>query len=258
MSKLVAVTAVYGTHHIPFVKVLVESLRRVGVARDDIAVMTADVPAEFAVWLHARSVNIRIRAPERLDGERPVKVARKLVAWCEALDAVKNGERVVFLDADTMVNKPLDAAFDHEFDVAYTTRPGRWPINSGVVFARMSADVRLFFKEWRDCTEWILADDEAYAVAVAHYGAADQASLAMTVVQPQHWGTSFKALPCSTWNDTTCANPKAAIWHMKGCLPLLLRERPYGPEYGDERKPEDCEPVFDVWRQIHASLQEGS
>ena len=243
------VTAIYGTRHLPFLVVLLESLRRIGVDRP--VVVAADVGCGMKRL--PGSPEIVSIDGEQFGEERYLRVSRKLRAWCVGLAACRDGDAVAFLDADTMVLRPLEAAFAEEFDVAYTARDGKWPVNSGVVFARVSGHVVGFFAAWRGLTEWVLDDVERNQVAVDHFGGADQAALMMAVAM--HRGNAalkFVALPGSVWNETRCRTDveSVAIAHLKGCLQLLLRQRDYGPHLGDERSPEACEGLFGIWREM--------
>lgn len=242
------ITACYGEAHVPFARVLLESLRRVGgcevvlvVDREALALIpTGEAPREPIVFT----------AP---GGGRVAKVAGKLRAWSLGLAAaVTDGAHVAFLDSDTLVTRSLEPAFVAPFGVAHTLRHRRWPINSGVVFARVNEDVRRWMCAWRLFAEALLDADQRNP-SVDLWGAVDQAalvaSLAMYELHAEGLGFPVVPLPAIEWNQDwpDADNPAPAIWHLKGLLPVLLGQETL-PE-GDPRQP-----GVEAWQAIWRSL----
>lgn len=261
MRGVTVVTAVYGEGHVPFMGALLNSLWEAQVSR--VVLVHAELSSVARKELLDTYPNTEpIDARGNFSSIRATRVARKLLAWREGSRAVPDGQALVFLDADTLVNSmwqgegsALEAPFATAFDVALTVRRGPWMYNSGVVYFRLSAPVRDFLDTWCDLTEWALLHEE---LGRGKWGAADQASLVMAKAlfvgkEP----LSFVHLPGSVYNCEDCVPllPRVAIFHFKGCLPLLLGQRPYGPEYGDSRVPAACEPSFNLWRSAHAAFR---
>ena len=106
---------------------------------------------------------------------------------------------------------------------------------------------------WARETEHWLSSPRRVQGAIDAHGAPDQAALAVCLSKMEDGGgLSVQKFRADVWNHDTCPAggvlDNIGILHLKGCLPLLLQTRSYGPEYGDERSPSDCEPAFALWR----------
>lgn len=109
---------------------------------------------------------------------------QKMAHWCAAVDALPDGAEAVLLDIDTLIVRPLDDVWDLPFDVAYTTKAGtRVPINTGVLFVRVSPASRAFLATWRDLQVAMLANgaDEATRAWRSLMIGLNQAALAATL-----------------------------------------------------------------------------
>jgi len=234
---LQVVTAVYGTRHAPFLRVLLESLQRVGYRPKNLWVVT-DAPETVP-----RGSAQAILLPDPTVGDNPpCPKSRKVVAWAAAADRLLDGP-TVFLDADTLVQRPLAAAFSDRWEVGITVRLGRWPINSGVVFAHLASATRDWLGTWRDLTLWLEQGARA-AHAQGTWGGLDQAALSASLDLHR---LRVGHLPCARWNQGE--NPddiaEPAVLHYKGLLPFLLGDKQLGP--GDERDPVTFEPMRRLW-----------
>lgn len=240
--KTQVVIALYGEKHLTYLKVLVESLHRVG--HREIRVVCSDVELD--------GLDVTVQ-PFQLDlnDDRKDRIARKLTIWNWGFDKCEDGDDVVFLDADTMVVKPLSPAFNCTFDVAHTTRyDRRWSINTGVVFVRVSQKTRKWFRTWRDMSAWAYESKERRQTAVGQWGHVDQATmLASLEMHKGTGGLEVETLPAQIWNEdrvTQCPDD-VAVFHFKGVLNLLLK--PYEEsDNGDQRLRRD---QFEQWRKIY-------
>ncbi|MDP3767154.1 MAG: hypothetical protein Q8S13_03990 [Dehalococcoidia bacterium] len=223
---ITAITACYGQTHAPYARVLIESLRRVGGART--VLVHADLDLAPFTWVDVR-VPIDLA---RVQGDRTTRVARKLAAWEAGLTTCANGDRVAFLDADTIALRALDGAFARPFDVAHTLHAGRrWSVNSGVVFARVSDRVRAWIADWRALAEWILTDPDRVQRAVDRWGAADQAALVAALrLHDGYDGLVVAQARGEVWNEEweSADFSNVAIWHLKGLLPVLVEGQEIG------------------------------
>ncbi len=102
---------------------------------------------------------------------------RKLERWTELVTASQDGDRLLLMDADTMVLRPIDDVWDEAFDLAYTTRhSGRFPLNGGVLFVRVSHGIRAFFARWCDENTRMLHDRAHHATWQRRYAGINQAA----------------------------------------------------------------------------------
>jgi hypothetical protein len=169
--------------------------------------------------------------------KRDVGNTRKLDAWAAAIAAAVPGDRVLLLDADTLVRRPLDEVWDAPFDVAYTTKPveARHPFNGGVIFLRVSAATQAFMATWARENRRMLDDPSHHQVWRPAFGGINQSALGMLLKQGGH-GLQVKRLPCAEWNledeHWDVFDPdRARIVHYKSDLQRALfgkAERTYG------------------------------
>jgi hypothetical protein len=133
--------------------------------------------------------------------KRDVGNTRKLDAWAAAVAVAAPGDRVLLLDADTLVRRPLDEVWDAPFDLAYTTKPieARHPFNGGVIFLRVSAATQAFMATWARENRRMLDDPSHHQVWRPAFGGINQSALGMLLKQGGH-GLQIKRLPCAEWN----------------------------------------------------------
>lgn len=141
--------------------------------------------------------------------------AHKQAYWAEAVNRAPDGARILLIDADTAILRPLDGAWSHEFDFAYTIRVGsRFPLNGGVVFLRVNDKTREFMRRWHERTSINLADPNARTTWRRDYGGVAQAALVTLLNQRDH-GLALRKLHCVEWN---CED---SSWH--AFAPMVTR-----------------------------------
>jgi len=190
---------------------------------------------EFGARRHCAGWDVDVR---RIDPPHPTNAlsankignTRKLDWWAEQVEGAADGAQLLLIDTDTMVLGPLDAAWAEEFDFAYTFRDGqvtgRFPLNAGVVFLRVSAPVRAFVSRWRDENRRMLGDARYHAPWYRQFGGMNQSALGKMLSEgaDRALGVRLGRLPCATWNceNSTWArfDPTTRIVHLKNGLRL--------------------------------------
>lgn len=154
---------------------------------------------------------------------------QKLDAWAAAVGAAADGERILLIDADTMIARPLDDVWADSFDLAYTVRPlrTRLPLNAGVIFLRVSDRTRAFLARWRDENRRMLRDRLHHQAWRTRYGGINQAALGAVLESEAVRGVSLLQLPCVEWNceDSTWADfdpNRTRIVHLKSSLRMAV------------------------------------
>lgn len=151
----------------------------------------------------------------------------KLTAWTDVVCSAPDGDRIALLDADMMVLRPLDCVWDHEFDVAYTTKPVvRLPINGGVVFVRVNDRSRAFMRQWLEINTRLYHDPSEHKQWRAAFGGMNQAALGCLLNTPceyeAHSYAALLELPCAEWNacneDLWSKHSMARVVHIKSNL----------------------------------------
>ncbi|MGE3472087.1 MAG: hypothetical protein AB7O28_17160 [Vicinamibacterales bacterium] len=125
---------------------------------------------------------------------------QKMEHWHDAVAAAPDDARMLLIDADTMILRPLDDIWDRAFDFAYTTKETRFPFNSGVVFLRVTPAVREFMRIWRDENVRMLGDARHHTVWRRKYGGINQASLGHALETGRTTALRILSLPCLEWN----------------------------------------------------------
>lgn len=155
---------------------------------------------------------------------------QKMECWADAVHASPDGARLLLIDVDTFIVRPLDDAWSFDFDVAYTVKDGVIPFNSGVVFVRVNARSRAFIEEWRAANRRMLGDRIFHEEWRSkkhdgkHYGGINQASLGYLLHHPELIAECrLLELPCLEWNceDTSWDrfDPRVTrIVHVKSAL----------------------------------------
>lgn len=127
---------------------------------------------------------------------------QKLDHWWQTVEALADGTRVLLIDADTMILRPLDEVWDRPFDVAYTVRPprARMPFNAGVLFLRVSDRTRNLLARWAEVNRQMLRSRPLHQPWRRKYGGMNQAALGAVLESAQFSGLDWHPLPCLEWN----------------------------------------------------------
>lgn len=214
---------------------------------------------------HCPEWDRRIEARQLFDdGEQTVNERvrhsnRKLAQWAAAVDAAPDGTPMLLIDADCLILRPLDDVWAQPFDVAYTIRDpkrSRLPHNAGVVFVRATPAARAFLWAWLEATVPIRASRKLIARARLHFGACDQAGLAVVLREPEAQAATIRALTCLEWN---CEDSEwgrfdpslTRIVHIKGALrDALLKPRPVI----SRQRWAELPPLMQRWRAVDAAV----
>lgn len=144
----------------------------------------------------------------------------KLDHWAAVVADAEDRDRLLLIDADTIVLRPLDDVWSLDFDLAYTVRPKRFPLNGGVVFLRVSDRVRAFVTRWAALNRAML--NAPKPTWKAEFGGINQAAFGTLLAEGDH-GLTLLGLPCAEWNceDTSWPSYDPAvtrILHVKDAL----------------------------------------
>lgn len=126
----------------------------------------------------------------------------KLIDWNGVVQRAAEGSRLLITDADMMVLRPLDPVWDHEFDIALTEKRAvtRLPLNGGVVFLRVNARSRRWFKAWLDWNMRLIGDGALHRGYRARYCGMNQAALGALLENGGRDLAHVIELPCAEWN----------------------------------------------------------
>lgn len=126
----------------------------------------------------------------------------KLCVWRDALTYLDDGDEAVLMDADTVVLGDLSAAFDKSYDIGWTWRPGRLPVNSGVVYVRVNDRSRAFMDAWVERDTQLMTHRSLADHGRRKYGGANQASFMWLITHGKGQDIAdCHALMCKHWNS---------------------------------------------------------
>lgn len=155
----------------------------------------------------------------------------KLDWWVRFAKAQPDGTPVLLMDADMAILRPLDDLWSREFDIAYTTRAGRFPFNGGVVALRVSEPVRTFLTDWQTLNNHFLGHPLAHRPYRNKFGGINQASFGALLPEAGRRGLAIRTLPGKDWNIEqtywrSYDHETARILHVKSHLRHLILGRP--------------------------------
>lgn len=138
--------------------------------------------------------------------------------------ALKSKERLIVADVDLMFLKPVDDAFNHDFDIAITVRKDRDKYyNTGLWFCRPTDKAKLFIRLWIEETERLIKNAIKTNRWIFTHGGVDQMSLHHILERNEKEGfAKIKKLPCLIWNacqtEWDHVTNKTRVIHIKSKL----------------------------------------
>lgn len=210
--------------------------------------------------------NIQVRHVQprrhRSDASRRSNVSntQKFEEWCRIVAEAPDGERVLLIDADTAILRPLEDIWVQPFDLAYTVKPGaRFPFNGGVIFLRVSPAVRALFARWWEENIRMLHDATYHAPFRKRYGGLNQAAFGALLERGAMADLQLLTLPCPEWNCENESWPRfdptvTRILHIKDGLCLdTIRGALFNPR--SIPQPPFVRTLADLWRGLEAQSQ---
>jgi hypothetical protein len=140
-----------------------------------------------------------------------------------------NGKLLCFMDTDTFVLGELseiEEFIGEPFDIAVTAKENihsAAPINSGVVFVRVSDKTKEWYTRWHEHAADLTKDTKRLRTLKRKYLGINQSSLAL-LMGAEH-DLILKQVPCKIWNSTTATWncwEEAKVIHVLGKLRMSL------------------------------------
>ena len=175
----------------------------------------------------------------------------KLDYWIKALETIED-DNFIFIDCDMIVLKDMEHVFDKDFDICYTTRESKFPINGGVVFVKKNERSIKFIKRWQEINDRMYYDKKFHAKYHAKYAGINQAAFGYMIEQ-ENRDIKLDTVPCMRYNCTDegwhLINDDCHAIHYKGRLrDAVLGLRPVNAR---TRK------GFDIWVQYGDYTERG-
>jgi len=167
----------------------------------------------------------------------------KLEWWRDMVRGAPDGARLLLIDGDTAILKPLDSVWRLSFDIAYTVRERGLPLNGGVIFLRVSKKTRAFMETWWEINSKFFHSDLKHAPWRAKYAGINQAALGCLLETVAH-GCALERLPCREWNccQWQWLDCSTRIIHVKSVLRRAV--------FGVEAPRTGMQPMINLWRGL--------
>lgn len=127
----------------------------------------------------------------------------KLDWWNDVIQECGDGDRVVVMDADMAILRPLDSLWDRAFDLAYTIRDkatSHLPLNGGFVAVRISDRTKAVMQRWQTVNDAMCREGTDHATYHRKYAGMNQSSFGCLLETHGFDGLSVLELPCQEWN----------------------------------------------------------
>jgi hypothetical protein len=212
---------------------------------------------EYTAGVHCPEWTIRVerlKAPPAYNSvlgvHSHVTNSQKLEWWRGVVAAAEDGDRVLLMDADMMITRPLGDVWDRAFDLAYTIRTeGRLPFNGGVVFVRVSPAIRAFVDRWLAVNMKFLGNANDHRHWRTKYAGINQASFGYMLERELDPSLVLERLTCHEWNAENTAWAKfdpniTRIVHLKSGLRRAL--------FGVEAERREHKRLIGIWHELEA------
>lgn len=147
--------------------------------------------------------------------------AHKSFAWSQIVEDAEEGERLLLIDADCYIRRPLEEMWEEEFDVVLTETGKAWAFCSGVMFVRVNERSKRFFRAITEETWKMVKDGGYHAKWRQKYAGIHQAAIGAILENGGSEGVDIKKVPCSEW-DALHWNSGARVMHLIPRLRKIL------------------------------------
>lgn len=154
-------------------------------------------------WPAAKFELIELRRPERIKGHprHTANWVQKWNAWTDiVMQAPKEADGIILMDADMLVLKPMESAFEDDFDVCATEQPSNCPISTGVIFVRPTCGAQRMFAAVQEEISRLLANKPELMKLNHTHGGIDQSAYYQVATKPGPWAAAL--LPSDEYNLT--------------------------------------------------------
>lgn len=260
------VISTYGDEYVPFLTVCLSSLRETH-PKDKVVVFWNDISQrEMSLLLeNFHDVEFTKQDINVSSNDFIQRISMKMRLWKEIIHNRKIGEALCFLDSDILVYKNVTELIKGDYDLIYTWKPEKYPINTGVIVVKNSEKIRKFFDLWHDENERIINDPVLLEEALNKTGGGDQQAL-INLMDTDGYDKDFtrrfdfgdikfKAVPCDLLNQTNSVpiNSGSYIFHYKaGWHPILLKEE----GFTENRSVETSYEMYSYWINYYADVNE--
>jgi hypothetical protein len=242
----VILSCVYGDKHTPFVYTFVYSALQI-CPDYKIIIGYTDFPKFELDLLHIAFPNVKfveLKGDTSHLGTHASRASMKVKLWNQLFqNHLHDGDFGVFLDIDTILLKlPFEELAD-DGQLFLTRKNGKWPLNTGVLFAKKCESTKRVFLKWESETVSILSATKTNQEAEVASGGADQHALlkvlgieneirdeSISSFNDENLEVRVEFVQCRIYNQTESVplEKNIKIVHFKaGWHKILLQSAPY-------------------------------
>lgn len=256
----------YGHGYVPYLSVCLSSLVK-NHPDDWVDVFIGDTPQHEILLLRTQFSRVNFKEVSTSASQyksSTQSIPAKLEHWAKYIKNVPSGEIVAFLDADLLIYKNIKSSLPSDFDIVYTWKNEKWPLNTGVLIVKASSNVVSFLQEWHQKTIALISDSKKLKQAIQTSGGGDQHTLLemMDAVKPNpipkgSWKKeyefgkiNFYGASCEELNQTNSVslNADSKIFHYKsGMRPVILGDG----QFTKARPPETSYEIWALWENTY-------
>lgn len=236
---MIFVTSIYGSQYVTFLLAHLYSVLK-NHPQDNIIVMWSDLSKKDINFLKAAFPMVDfLETSIAIEGDVMQMIPRKLHLWNHACKLYPN-DNICFIDCDAILVQPISQFFEDEFDILFTWKDEKFPLNTGVLLIKNSIGVQKFMDEWVKRVEDTLNNVRALDEANKLSGAADQHVLRLILDTENYDGfierdicgntLLFKGVSCKILNETNSVpitNETHIIHYKAGWHPIVLDGKPF-------------------------------
>lgn len=174
-------TNIYGDAYLPYLRSLLVSVKKL-LQSDSIFIVFYDNISDWEVLLlqevfpFVKFISDDLVLLENKSIHH--LIANKSKAWSSFISSLDNGDRVIFLDVDTVVlSSDLNMLFNHsKFDIALTIYNNGYILNTGVIYLNVSDRTKYLMSKWSDYVFEIFTRNDKKEIDEINnkYGGVDQ------------------------------------------------------------------------------------
>ncbi len=255
------ITTIYGDNYVPMLWTHLQSIHRYH--PNDIATIFYGDVTQFELELLKKAFPnyLFIKNDVSLKNMELLKrIPLKLQFWRKGFEMYPE-EFICLLDCDTLLRRSLIDFENKEFDVFFTWKDEKYPLNTGVILLKNKKETKLFMKQWELRTKEIIRNPKLYKNAInGKFGTADQHSLAEILGTQDYkkpininFGDKqiiFKGVECRYLNETKCKPIKKETYviHYKSSWhSILFKNQPFSIK----RPEKQCREMFNYWQILY-------
>jgi hypothetical protein len=171
----------------------------------------------------------------------------KLPLWTKIVHEAT--EPIALIDCDMMLIGDISDAFDKDYDIAYTVRPGPLPFNAGAIYVKPTQLAKDFFDLWLSVNNQMYRDVHFHGTYRRKYGGLNQAALGFLLEQ-REYSAQVRTLPGHVFN--ACHGQ----WGRPGNKLIHIKDKLRRSMFGEQPVQANMKKIVRTWHNYYASLQE--